>query len=243
MIVNKYIKNNNIIHEVNISNFHDLTEIIDFNIFLERNANFIAGFNKLYNDMNKDDIGLNIRYQKKYKPYGKNVKYSKLVTQNINCYKVNEKQNTIDIYYDLTYKYNETEENVIKLFTFTYILINQLKKYNYNVNFTPVMFLKAFDSIENNEYVFIKFYNLNIENAINETLIKKINISRTILPEIIKTLDIINKDALDYNGYLLESIEKENIIDSKNNTLIIDMFMLENLDNKDIKTLCKKINI
>lgn len=243
MIVNKYIKNNNIIHEVKISNFHDLTEIIDFNIFLERNANFIAGFNKLYNDMNKEDIGLNIRYQKRYKPYGKNVKYSKLVTQNINCYKANEKQNTIDIYYDLTYKYNETEENVIKLFTFTYILINQLKKYNYNVNFIPVMFLKAFDSIENNEYVFIKFYNLNIENAINETLIKKINISRTILPEIIKTLDIINKDALDYNGYLLESIEKENIIDSKNKNLIIDMFMLENLDNKDIKTLCKKINI
>lgn len=110
----------------------------------------------------------------------------------------------------------------------------KLIKKGYNVNFVPVLFLKAFDANKDNEYVFIKINNFNIKNIIYYDLILNDKVSREVLPEIIKQLDIDNKEALDYNGYLLERYEKENIIGLSNSDMIIDFFTSEGLFNSDI---------
>lgn len=109
------------------------------------------------------------------------------------------------------------------------------KKLGYQVNFIPVLFLKAFDNtIENNEYVYIKFKNLDIENIKQRNIINNDAISRILLPEIIKLLDIKNKDALDYNGYLLDRKEKDMILNARNNDILIDIFTTSDKFNGEI---------
>ena len=109
------------------------------------------------------------------------------------------------------------------------------------------MFLKALENNKNNEYVYIKIKNMEIKNIFNYNLIQNDKVSRVVLPEIIKKLDIVNKEALDYNGYLLERHEKENIIGLSNSDIIIDFFTSEDLFNGDIlydsKVFYKKLSL
>ena len=237
MKVNKYKKNNNIIHIVEINNLEELKTVINnanINTIFERNNNFIDDFKSNICKLNGYNLDINIRNTKEYNIYGRTILMNKIITQNINCYKNNESNKTINIYYDLTNKFNSDDNIILNRFILTYILIMKLKKKNYKVNFIPVLFLKAFDSYQDNEYVYIKINNIDIKNIFNYNLILNNKISRIILPEIIKLLNIENKEALDYNGYLLERYEKENIIDIKNNDMIIDFFTSENLFNGNI---------
>jgi len=238
MTINKYKNNdNNIIHEVILNNIDDLKSILSYDSvcsIFKSNAYFINNLQYYYNDLKDVNKNINIRVQKEYNVHGKNINLNKIITGNINCYKNNESNKDINIYYDLINKFNSDDNINLNRFIITYTLIMKLIKKGYNVNFIPVLFLKAFDSSKDNEYVFIKINNFNIKNIIYYDLILNDKVSRVLLPEIIKHLDIENIEALDYNGYLLERSEKENIIVLNNNDMLIDIFTSENLFNGDI---------
>jgi len=235
MKVNKYIKDNNIIHEVEFNNIEEIKKFIcENNSIYEKNSDFINNFNEFYNKLKGISMDINIRNQKQFVTYGKTPSLNKFITGNINCYKNNISKKDINIYYDLINKYNSDEKINLNRFILTYTLVMKLIKRGYNVNFIPVLFLKAFDNIKDNEYIFIKIRNLDIKNIFEYNIIQNDKVSRVILPEIVKLLDIVNIDALDYNGYLLERSEKENIIVLNNNDMLIDIFTSENLFNGDI---------
>jgi len=235
MKVNKYRKDNNIIHEVEFNNIEEIRRVINkTNSMYERNEEFLEKFNNYFDKLKEVSMNINIRYQKQYKTYGKNLSLNRVITGNVNCYENRENKNNINIYYDLINKFNSDENINLNRFILTYTLINKLIKKGYNVNFIPVLFLKAFDNNKENEYIFIKINNFDIKNIFNYNLIQNDKISRVILPEIIKCLDIDNKEALDYNGYLLERNEKENIIGLSNTDMIIDFFTSEDLFKGDI---------
>lgn len=236
MKYNKYYKDNNIIHDVEINNIDELKILLPhtINSIYSYNEEFDEYFNERYNNLNKENININFRYQKEFNNHGNRPKLSRLINQNINCFKNNNSIKTLNIYYDLITKYNTPFYITINTFIITYNLIEKLKRFGYNINFIPVLFLKAFDKIDNNEYVFIKFNNTIIEDLKKYNIILNNDISKTLLPEITKLLNIENIDELDYNGYLLERHEKENIIELKNNDLIIDIFTSGELFNGSI---------
>lgn len=235
MTTNKYIKDNNIIHEVEFNNIDEIKKLINKSISMyKRNEEFIEKFNSYFDKLKEVSMDINIRYQKQYKTYGKKPSLNKVISGNVNCYKNRENKKNINIYYDLINKFNSNENINLNRFILTYTLISKLIKKGYNVNFIPVLFLKAFDNNKENEYIYIKINNFDIKNIFKYNLIQNDNIARLILPEIIKCLDIDNKEALDYNGYLLERNEKENIIGLSNMDMIIDFFTSEDLFNGDI---------
>ena len=200
----------------------------------ENNESFIKDFNYYYGELREFNNDINIRIQKEYNIHGKNLSLNRIITSNVNCYKNIKDKKEINIYYDLINKFNSDTQINLNRFVITYTLIMKLIKKGYNINFIPVLFLKAYDSNSNNEYVFIKINNIDIKNIFKYNLIQNDKISRVLLPEIIKHLDIENKDALDYNGYLLERHEKENIIGLSNSDMIIDFFTSEGIFNSDI---------
>lgn len=237
MKLNKYKKDNNIIHEVEFNNIEEINTLISkdtLNSIFENNESFKKDFNYYYSELREYNNDINIRIQKEYNTHGKKLSLDRIITGNVNCYKNKENKKNINICYDLINKFNSDENINLNRFVLTYTLINKLIKKGYNVNFIPVLFLKAYDSNSNNEYVFIKINNIDIKNIFKYNLIQNDKISRVVLPEIIKHLDIENKDALDYNGYLLERYEKENIIGLSNSNIIIDFFTSEGLFNSDI---------
>ena len=237
MRVNKYKNCDNIIHELEFNNIEEIKTLISkgsLNSVFENNESFIKDFNYYYSELREFNNDINLRIQKEYNTHGKNLSLDRIISGNVNCYKNKENKKNINIYYDLINKFNSDENINLNRFIITYTLINKLIKKGYNVNFIPVLFLKAFDSNSNNEYVFIKINNIDIKNIFKYNLIQNDKISKVILPEIIKHLNIENKDALDYNGYLLERHEKENIIGLNNNDIIIDFFTSEGLFNSDI---------
>lgn len=239
MKYNKYYKDNNIIHDVEFNGLNDIVNIIPNYESLcclnKYDDEFIKKFNLNYKELSKENLNINIRYQKEYQTYGTKPKLNRVITQNINCYKRKLDIRTINIYYDLTNKYNTNDNIIFNRFVVTYHLIENLRKNCYNVEFVPVLFLKAFDTIDNNEYIYIKFNNLDINEIIYYGLIVNNNVSRILLLEIIKHLNVVNKDALDYNGYLLERHEKENIVGINDNDVLIDMFTSDNLFNGNIE--------
>lgn len=235
MKYNKYYKDNNIIHDVLINGFEELKLLINNNLvdsLFKNNEEFTKEFKEKINKINNN---INIRYQKEYTNYGNKPIVGKIINQNINCYKINDISKYLNIYYDLVFKYNTSLDVKINTFIITYALIEKLKRNGYNVNFIPVLFLKAFDKIDNNEYIFIKFNNVNIINILKYNIILNSDIVSNILPKIIELLNIENKNELNYNGYLLERIEKDNIIESCNNDLIIDIFTSDGLFNGNIE--------
>lgn len=237
MRVNKYKNNDNIIHEVTINSIEDLRTILSYDSFcsvFNGNPGFINNLQHYYSELREYNNDINLRIQKEYNTHGKNLSLDRIITGNINCYKNTKNKKEINIYYDLTNKFNSDTQINLNRFVITYTLIMKLIKKGYKVNFIPVLFLKAYDSNTNNEYVFIKINNIDIKNIFKYNLIQNDKISRVILPEIIKHLDIENKEALDYNGYLLERHEKENIIGLSNSDMIIDFFTSEGLFNSDI---------
>lgn len=248
MIINKYMKNSNIIHSTIINGINDIKVILpDFYSIFKYIDEFHKSFSDDMKELNILNYNLNLRYIKEFINHGTNPKIGRVLRQNINCYKNEKSETYINIYYDLTTKYNEEESVILNRFTITYYLIQKLLKEGYNVNFTPVLFLKAFDNLDNNEYIFIKFNNLDIDKLKKYNLIANNAISRILLPEIVNKLNVINKDALDYNGYLLERSEKESIIGLNKNDLLIDMFTSDELFNGDIehdsKVFLKKLNL
>lgn len=259
MVINKYIKNNNIIHIVNMHGIDDIKNLTPDYIrkiiphydslasIFQYNEEFNNHINDSIHELNISNYNFNLRYIKEYINHGTNPKIGRVLRQNINCYKNDDIRNTINIYYDLTTKYTENESVILNRFVITYYLIQKLNKIGYKINFIPVLFLKAFDSLDNNEYVFIKFNNMNIDTMREYNLINNNTVSRTLLPIIIKQLDIVNAEALDYNGYLLERSEKESLIGLNNNDLLIDMFTSDNLFNGDLehdsKVFYKKLNL
>ena len=234
MKYDKYYKDNNLIHIVNI-NINELKNILDnINSIYSNNDNFIYEFNNRIKELNKDTSNINIRLEKTYNNHGNNILLNRFITQNINCYKTYNKNKTINIYYDLINKYNTNKDEIINRFVITYQLIKKLNRLGYNINFIPVLFLKAYDKLENNEYISVKFYDLNIDNILNYNVILNKEISSILLPEIIKLLDIKNKNELDYNGYLLERKEKENILNINDKDILIDIFTSDELFNGNI---------
>ena len=67
-----------------------------------------------------------------------------------------------------------------------------------------------------------------------KNMVGNTNTSRVLLPEIVDTLDIENKMALDHNGYLLNREEKDMILGKKENDIIIDMFTSNDEFNGEI---------
>lgn len=251
MIINKYTKDSNIIHKGTINGIDGIRSLIPnydtLSSIYQYNEKFVEDINNCIKKLNNLSYNLNLRYIKDFINHGTNPKIGRVLRQNINCYKNEDIKNNVNIYYDLTTKYSESERVILNRFAITYYLVQKLMNIGYNVKFIPVLFLKAFDSLENNEYVYIKFNNLDIEIIKKYNLITNNEVSRIMLPEIIKHLGIVNSEALDYNGYLLEKNEKESIIGLKNNDLLIDMFTSDELFNGDIehdsKVFFKKLNL
>lgn len=236
MKYNKYYKDNNIVHDVEIKTFEELKILLPntINYINDYNEEFNNEFYKIYNNLNKENININFRYQKEYNSHGKKLKLNRLINQNINCYQNNNTTKSLNIYYDLITKYNTPNNIIMNTFIIAYNLIEKLKRFGYNINFIPVLFLKAFDKTDNNEYIYIKFNNTLIEDLKKYNIILNKDIPKILLPELIKLLDIENNEELDYNGYLLERHEKENIIELKNNDLIVDIFTSDELFNGSI---------
>ena len=251
MKYNKYHNKNKIIHEIDIYGLNDLENtLLNKDIIknvTEYNDELIDYFKIKYLELDKKNLNINMRYQKVYKNYGNNPKLNRVLCQNINCFKGNKKDNIVRIYYDLIDKYNCDNDIVFNRFILTYNLIKKLKKNGYVVEFIPILFLKAYDKSENNEFVYIKLYDLSVDDVLKNNFILNKDIARILLPEIIKCLDIEDKKALDYSGYLLERNEKENIMNLSNNDVLIDLFTSENLfDGKlihDANVFYKKLSL
>ena len=248
-----YNKDNNIIHNVEIDSLTEIMSMIPNSDKLlhsinEYNYVFDTSFNHNYQNLKNEDESINLRFQKDYTTHGNKPETRKLISQNVNCFKSNDNIKPINIYYDLTIKYNEKQGIILNRFVIIYSLIEKLNRLGYKVNFIPTLFLKAHDNIEiNNEYIYVKFNNLDIKTIRNLNMIMNNDVSRILLPEIVKLLDIVNRTALDYNGYLLTRKEKENLIEIKNNDLLIDTFTSEDIFDgqigHDAKIFYKKINI
>ena len=234
MKYNKYYKDNNIIHVINID-INEISKLIgNIDSIYSVNSDFNTEFNKRFDELSKDNSRINIRLDKVYSNYGNRVLLNKLMTQNINCYRSNSNKKNINIYYDLINKYNANKDEIINRFVITLELLKRLSRLGYNINFIPTLFLKAFDKIDNNEYVLIEINNLNVNNIMNYNLILNSDVSTLLLPKLIKLIDIENKHELDYNGYLLERTEKESILNLSSNDILIDIFTSDELFNGDI---------
>ena len=231
----KYKKNNNTIHEVEIDNIEELREIIKNYDGFDSKAS-IEKFENSFNQLDYVSDKVNIQYKKNYTNHGNRPELRRVFTQNINCYKKEEEnQEELNIYYDLTTKYSESDDIGFNRFVIASKLIELYRKSGYKINFIPVLFLKAYsDKTENNEYICIKFNNLDIDLLKQKNMVGNTNTSRVLLPEIVDTLDIENKMALDHNGYLLNREEKDMILGKKENDIIIDMFTSNDEFNGEI---------